>query len=259
VPNPPPGAVRRLEPSPTPARPTLVEPNPTAAGRPSRRPATAPPSEPAGPADLKADEQNATYTKLADEILVDSWEVARKIDRLIWKNRAMVRIALSASDSRQYNRGVELARTIDNAESRSEALLLLAEAQCRYQEDQAATPTYQAAAEAVAAIPQAGLRGVMTGFLIDSLIASGRFDDARACTTIYPEESDRFVALGAIAEAQGRRGLADSARRWIATEVSAAYRSALLRRVATGVLWSVENERSKELPLGNDAMLPAVR
>ena len=97
----------------------------------------------------------------------------------------------------------------------------------------------------------------MTGFLIDSLIASGRFDDARACTVIYPEESERFVALGAVAEAQGRRGLAESARRWIETEAPAAYRSALLRRVVTGVLISVETERSKELPLGNDALPPA--
>ena len=143
----------------------------------------------------------------------------------------MVRIALSASDSRQFSRGVELSRTIDNAESRSEALLLLAEAMCRPEhrhQPEAATAAYQATAEAVASIPQAGLRGVMTGFLIDSLIAAGRFDDARACTVIYPEESERFVALGAIAEAQGRRGLADSARRWIATEAPEAYRSALL-------------------------------
>jgi hypothetical protein len=183
---------------------------------------------------------------MADQVLVDAWNVARKIDRLLWKNRAMVAIALKASDSGQYNRGVELARTIENAESRSEALLLLAEAQCRHREDEAATPTYQAAAEAVASIPQAGLRGVMTGFLIDSLIASGRFEDARACIVIYPEENERFVALGAVAEAQGRRGKAESARRWIATEAPEPYRAALYRRVATGVLSAIETERSKE-------------
>ncbi len=239
------------------------------------------------------DDNDDTYTRVADEILVDSWNVARKADRLIWKNRAMVYISLEASNSRQYTRGVELARTIENAESRSEALLLLAEAQCRgslktaidmvdflagylggaaikemrradwptveYETlSSVATSTYQAAAEAVASIPQDGLRGVMVGFLIDSLIASGRFDDARSCTAIYPEESERFVALGAIAEAQGRRGLADSARRWIATEVPEAYRSALYRRVVTGVLWSVENERSKEQPGGPAADVPPV-
>jgi hypothetical protein len=116
-----------------------------------------------------------------------------------------------------------------------------------------ATAAYQATAEAVASIPQAGLRGVMTGFLIDSLISSGRFDDARACTVIYPEESDRFVALGAIAESQGKRGLAETARRWIAAEAPEAYRSALYRRVSAGVLWAIENQRSKEMDIGGEA------
>jgi hypothetical protein len=196
---------------------------------------------------------------MADEVLVEAWDVARQIDRLLWKNRSMVRIALAASDSAQFSRAVELSRTIENAEARSEALLLLAEAMCRPNNNQleAATPVYQAAAEAVASIPQDGLRGVMTGFLLDSLIAAGRFDDARACIVIYPEESERFVALGAIAKAQGKRGLADEARRWIATEAPQAYRSALYRHVSMGVLEAIENQRSKELPIGGD--LPPAR
>jgi hypothetical protein len=233
-------------------------PNPLGTRPPSNlaQEAVAPPPAP-GPTDRKAE---AEFAKLADEVLVDAWSVASQIDRLIWKNRAMVRIALSASDSRQFTRGVELSRTIDNAESRSEALLLLAEAMCRpeHNRPEAATAAYQGAAEAVASIPQAGLRGVMTGFLIDSLISAGRFDDARACTVIYPEESERFVALGAIAEAQGRRGLADSARRWIASEAPEAYRSALNRRVSAGVLWAIENQRSKEMDIGAEPP-PAAR
>ena len=76
--------------------------------------------------------KNQEFTKLADGILVDSFDVATKIDRLIWKYRAMVRIALLAADSGQYSRGVELSRGIDNAESRAEAMLLLAESQCRH-------------------------------------------------------------------------------------------------------------------------------
>ncbi len=186
---------------------------PPPAGRSPSTPGTPPAVNPprgaapsASPAPAERKPEAPDYAKLADEVLVDAWDVATKIDRLLWKNRAMVRIALSASDSRQYDRGVKLARTIENAESRSEALLLLAEAQCRQREDEAATPTYQAAAEAVASIPQGGLRGVMTGFLIDSLIASGRFADARACIVIYPEESERFVALGAIAERKADAG-----------------------------------------------------
>src|SRR5262249_10769159 len=129
-------------------------------------------------------------------------------------------------------------------------LLLLAEGQCRHEQGAAATATYQAAAEAAAEIPQDGLRGVMTGFLIDSLISTGRFDDARACIVIYPQESERFVALGAIAESQGQRGAADLARRWIATEVPEAYRSALYRRVTAGALSAVERNRSRESPPG---------
>jgi hypothetical protein len=119
---------------------------------------------------------------------------------------------------------------------------------CRLHEadHEATTATYQAAAEAVASIPQLGLRAVMTGFLIDSLIATGRFEDARACIVIYPEESERFVALGAIAEAQGKRGAADSARQWIATEAPEQYRPALYRRVTSGVLYALEQERSQE-------------
>jgi hypothetical protein len=190
--------------------------------------------------------KNEEYTKLADGILVDSFDVATKIDRLIWKYRAMVRIALLAADSAQYARGVELSRRIDNAESRAEAMLLLGESQCRHGQSDAATPAYEAAAQAVASVQQAGLRGVLAGFLVDSLIATGRFDDARACVVMYPEEADKFVALGAIAESAGRRGAAESARRWIATDVPAEYRPALYRRVATGVLAAIEQNRSKE-------------
>src|SRR5262249_51813783 len=116
---------RRTMPGTVPVQP----PNPLGTRPPANlaQEAVAPPPPP-GPPDRKAE---AEFAKLADEVLVDAWSVASQIDRLIWKNRAMVRIALSASDSRQFTRGVELSRTIDNAESRSEALLLLAEAMCR--------------------------------------------------------------------------------------------------------------------------------
>ncbi len=191
-----------------------------------------------------------TIRKLADAVLIDSFEVAKKIDRLIWKYRAMVRIALSAADSGQFARAVELSRSMENGESRAEAMLLLAEAQCRAgeQESQAATATYQSAAEAVASVHQDGLRGVLTGFLVDSLISTGRFDDARACVVIYPTLAEQLVALGAIAEQQGRRGAAEAARRWIANEVPEQYRPPLYRHVASGVLWTIEQNRSKEVP-----------
>jgi hypothetical protein len=203
-------------------------------------------------------DRNDTYRKLADVLLVDSWEVANKIDRLIWKYRAMVRIALSAADSRQYLRAVELSRGIDNAEARAEAMLILAESESRQKQDQAASTAYELAAEAVASVSQDGLRGVLAGFLVDSLIATGRFADARACIELYPAESQRLVALGAIAESQGRRGLAEEARRWIAAEVPEQHRSMLYRRVTIGALTAIEQNRSKEFNL-QDAAVPARR
>jgi hypothetical protein len=223
------------EPAPGPA-----SPSPKAG---SARPAASPAKASSSANDGK---EKAEYAKLADEILVNSWEVAKKIDRLIWKYRAMVRISLAATDSKQFARGVELVRGIENAESRTEALLPLAEGQSRQGDIAAATATYQVAAEAAASIPQDGLRGVMTGYLVDSLISVGHFDDARACTVIYPLESERFVALGAIAESMGKRGAADKARQWIATDVPEAYRAALYRRVTAGQLWALDLNRTKE-------------
>lgn len=200
--------------------------------------------DPAKPDKARAD-RNKAYQTAADEELVDSYNVASKIERPIWRYRAMVRIALQASDSRQYDRGFEFSRKIGNPESRTEALLLIAEALCRHDRQDRATPVYEEAAAAAASIQQEGLRGVITGFLVDSLIAAGRFDDARACVVIYPEESQQLVALGAIAESQGRRGGAESARRWIAADVPAAYRPTLYRRVVAGYLWAIEQNRGR--------------
>ncbi len=188
---------------------------------------------------------NDTFKKTADDILVDSFDVAKKIDRLIWKYRAMVRIALLAADSEQYSRGFELSRGIENGESRAEAMLLLAEAQTRSNQNDAATASYAAAAQAVSTVTQDGLRGVLAGFVVDSLIASGRFEDARACIVLYPRQDQQLVALGAIAESQGRRGSGESARLWIAG-LPEEFRPTLYRRVATGVLSAIEQNRSKE-------------
>ncbi len=89
---------------------------------------------------------NDPLVKTADTILVESFDVAKKIDRLIWKYRAMVQIAIAAADSQQYAQDVELSRGIDNGESRAEAMLVLAESQCRSNQNDAATVAYQEAA-----------------------------------------------------------------------------------------------------------------
>jgi hypothetical protein len=125
-------------------------------------------------------------------------------------------------------------------------MLLLAEAEARDDQNEIATAAYEEAAKAVATIQQDGLRGVLAGFVVDSLIASGRFQDARKCIVLYPDPAQRLVALGAVAEAQGKRGVAESARRWIAAEVPEEFRPTLYRRVTTGVLAAIEQNRSKE-------------
>jgi len=282
------------------------------------------------------DPRNEKFRQLADEILVESFDVAKQIDRLVWKFRAMVQVALQAANSQQFTRGVELALQIDNAKSRAEALLLLADPMCRrersvslklekplpkddrgnvsfkfpprlasriefqgggdfdwtrsgdprrlilkgfitkaefdqlnallddkvyhralaelyrlYNEDQdKATPVFQDAAKATASIQAGGLRGVVTGLLVDGLTTAGRFDDARACTVIYAQESDRFVALGDIAYAQARRGAADAARRWIAQEAPEDYRANFYRRVSDGELGAVDESQGRQVPKG---------
>ncbi len=282
------------------------------------------------------DLRNDKFRKLADEILVEAFDIAKKIDRLVWKFRAEVQVALQAANSQQFRRGVELALQIDNSKSRAEALLLLADPMCRrerfvnlklekplprddrgnvtfrfpssvvnriefqgggdpdwtrsgdprklvlkgyiskdefaqlnallddrvyhralgelyrlYNADQdAATPVFQEAAKATASIQAGGLRGVVTGLLVDGLTSAGRFDDARACTVIYAEESERFVALGDIAYAQARRGGAESARSWIAREAPQEYRSAFYRRVTDGELWVIDESQGRQIPKG---------
>jgi hypothetical protein len=208
----------------------------------------------------------AVFTKLADEVLEDAVAVAKKIEWPVWKGKALIRVVMGAADSYQFERGMRIARSIDDPEYRTEALLFLAEAQCRLADqlpesprrdrlNQEATRTYTDVAQAVSEVRQMGLRGVGVGFLVDSLISVGRFDDARACVALYPERYQQFVALGAIAESQGRRGSADAAREWIARDTPDAYKPALYRRVTRGTLDAIEQNRSQET-LRNDLGAP---
>jgi hypothetical protein len=108
---------------------------------------------------------------------------------------------------------------------------------------QAATLAYEEAARSVAAIELTDPRSLAAHRLIESLVAVGRFDDARAATSLLSNPNRRLFVLGEIAESQGRRGLSDSARRWIEAEVPPEHRAALLRRVSQGVLTTVDQIR----------------
>ena len=152
--------------------------------------------------------------RMADRSLVFAANDSDRILKPIWRDRAMLSIAIAASSSEQFERGIEICRTIPQPEYRADALTRLAEAQAR-KNLAAATETYRAAAAAVASIPIDDPRATLASVLIDSLISVGRFDDARACVSFYPDEVRRNVALGTIASSQGERRLADSALAWI--------------------------------------------
>ena len=101
-----------------------------------------------------------------------------------------------------------------------------------------------------------GLRGVLTGYLVDSLISTGRFEDARACLVLYPTASEKFVAMGAIAESEARRSSAERARQWIASDAPPAWRPVLYRRVNSGVLAKIGSSR-QSLFSGREGQPPA--
>jgi hypothetical protein len=189
----------------------------------------------------------APFDGLPDRILQEAAALALRIERPVWRDRALVAIAQAASASKQFKRGLEVSRMIPQPEVRTDALVKIAEAQARRGDPDGATSTYKEAALAVAAIPLDDPRAVLAGVLIDNLISVGRFEDARATIVLYPDTPRRLIALGAIAESQGRRGAGDSARAWIAREVAPQYQSQLYRRVDTGILAAIEQNRSRDL------------
>jgi hypothetical protein len=255
-----------------------------------------------------------TFAGPADQILRDAAAVVPWVERPVWRDRSLVAIASAASSSRQFARGIEVARMIPQPEVRTDALVRLAEGQARFADREAriaeedereaasaderarkltedaerelrteakkealaerdrwlaerdrrradrparlenaraisksATGTFHEAAVAVASIPLADPRAVLAGVLIDNLISVGRFDDARATVVLYPDTARRIIALGAVAESQGKRGAAESAREWINRDVPAEYRAELLRRVNNGILSAIEQNRSRDL------------
>lgn len=207
------------------------------------RPAETPSNNPDAPRPSSALEKNA------DDLLVSAASMAQRIARPVWRDRALVAIASSAGQSRQFARGLQVARMIPQPEVRTDALVKIAEAQARPagNDPEGATATYQEAAQAVASIPLDDPRAVLAGVLIDNLISVGRFEDARRMIVLYPDTSRRLIALGAIAESQGFRGASESAVEWIKREVSEQYRPFLYRRLRFGMLAAIEQNRSRDL------------
>ena len=182
----------------------------------------------------------------SDGLLVSSSRHASMIEKPIWRDYAAFSIISNAAASSQFARGFQIARAIQQPEARTNALIRLAEGQALNARPTEATAAYEEAARSVTLIPQEDPRETLVGVLIDSLISFGRFDDARACVPLYSFESRKLTALLAVAESQGRRGLAESARQWIANEAPA-FRPQLYRKVNDGILASIEQNRSKDL------------
>ena len=191
----------------------------------------------------KLDPEIRVYT---DDLLASAAHHASMIERPIWRDYASFSIISNAATSSQFTRGFQIARAIRQPEARTNALIRLAEGQALNARPNEATAAYEEAARSVTLIPQEDPRETLVGVLIDSLISFGRFEDARACVPLYSFPSRQLTALEAVAESQGRRNLAESARQWIAKE-NPAFRPLLYRKVNDGILRSIEQNRSKDL------------
>ncbi|MFO0958636.1 MAG: hypothetical protein U0800_14600 [Isosphaeraceae bacterium] len=182
---------------------------------------------------------------LADEAIAAAGQHARRIFRPVWRYRALVAVSQHAASANRFDQAVTVARTIEEPQSRAEALIRAAEAQARTAgEGQAATRTYTEAAQSVASIPRQDPRAILADVLISSLILSGRFQDALASVGLLTDPVDRYEALGTIAEQMGRRGLDREAKSWILSKATPEHQPHLLRRVAMGMVASIEQYRT---------------
>jgi hypothetical protein len=192
----------------------------------------------------------AEIRTFSDTLLATAIEHATRIDRPVWRDRSLVAVATNASISGQFERATQAANTIAQPEVRTDGLLKVAENEVIFDRPDAATKTYQEVARTIALVPDTDPRETLVGVLIDSLIAFGRFDDARAATVLYSNPANPPIALAAVAESQGRRNLAASAQEWIAKERSPELRSLLYRKLNDGLLAAFEQKRSAELSRG---------
>ena len=182
---------------------------------------------------------------------------AELIERHVWRDRALEEITIRATESDLYAQGLAVARRIPLPGMRNEALLRVAEGLARKGLAEEATGVYTEAARAVASIADADPRGVAAGVLLDSLISVGRFEDARAASVLMPDPQRRLNALGAIAESQGRRGIAAAAFAWIDRDVAENYRPYLRRKVEDGVISAIDTMRTQSLTREATGLGPA--
>lgn len=182
---------------------------------------------------------------LADQAFAAAARHAQSIERPVWRNRALVIVTQHAAAANRFEQAVATARSIEEPQARAEALIQTAESQARRPDQaRAATQSYNEAAQVIAAIPRQDPRSILADVLISSLALSGRFPDAVASVSLLTDPVHRFEAYGAIAEQMGRRGLDRQAHAWILQRAKPEHQSHLLRRVAMGMIASIEQYRT---------------
>jgi hypothetical protein len=195
----------------------------------------------------------ADLRRISTDYIERAASFAQTIDAPVWRDVTLSAITSAAANSNQFALARQIARSVPELEIRFQALLTVAEAEVRRGSADQATIDYAEAARTVASLPIADLRSTLNNVLVESLIAAGRFPDARRCVVFYPTELDRLEALGAVAESMGSRGLSDEARDWIFREVRPEYRDQLFRRVNDGVLSTLERYGNDSSYLGTDS------
>ena len=188
--------------------------------------------------------EDRNLVERSDRVLARATGYGLRIDFPVWRDHALQIIAIKASHAGRFAQALSASRQIGRPEIRVDALVHVAEAQVWRNLQDEATRTYTETARAVASIPSDDPRMVLAGILIDSLVSMGRFDDARANIGFIAKAHRKLDALGAVAESQGRRGLADAAMTWIERDVPVADRPILRRRVTDGMLATVEQYRT---------------
>jgi hypothetical protein len=185
-------------------------------------------------------ETTGPATSEGDAQLNAAHQLAQRIPQPVWRNRELVRVASIAAGSNRFEVARLVANGIPHALSRGEALINVAESQARDNLDVDATTSYQDAFDTILNIPDISPRISLGAVLLDSLLAVGRFEDARLTTQVITDPQLKLRALGAIARSMGERGLAEDARLWIEAEPSATSRDRLRSELAAGLVRWIE-------------------
>jgi hypothetical protein len=181
---------------------------------------------------------------------------ANECPLVVWRDFTLATICYKAGAAGLFQQGLAIARRIQNPGYRATAMVYLADAMADRDQPEL-VQAYQTAAEAVATIKERDPRIAYASIVIDSMISSGRFEDARRASVLMPDDRSKQKALAAVARSMGRRGLHNEAFAWIDAEVAPENKAFLRRSVNEGLLINVEEQRKDQLNQLN--RLPSLR